>query len=153
MFFPIVFEYKNHLQYKNHLLISLFHPIPKFVLFLIFSNNFRSEEFQCKNKQCISIDNKCDGTPQCADLSDETEEACLRLVCPGHTFKCKYGACISRKGRCNGITECFDGSDESKEECGDTYVTPKNPIVTPPTPVTSSSTSSSKPRPPNVYTP
>ncbi|XP_044757881.1 uncharacterized protein LOC123316036 [Coccinella septempunctata] len=119
----------------------------------VLSSKCKSDEFQCKNKQCINADNKCDGTPHCSDLSDETEEACLKFPCPGYTFKCKYGACISRKGRCNGIFECFDGSDESRETCGDSFITPAVTQATSQTSVTPPTTSSGKPRPPNIFTP
>lgn len=55
---------------------------------------FRSDQFECNNGECIEIDSKCNGIPECQDASDETEELCLNIKCPGYTYKCRYGACV-----------------------------------------------------------
>lgn len=33
-------------------------------------------EFQCDNNQCINIEFRCDGTQDCTDNSDESENNC-----------------------------------------------------------------------------
>lgn len=77
----------------------------------------KSYQFQCKNGQCVSRSNKCNGAINCADGSDETSEACGNEACRSSFFRCKYGACLSAKVRCNGVQECADNSDEDPAIC------------------------------------
>jgi len=57
-------------------------------------NDARSDEFECRNGQCIEMDARCNGIEECTDKSDETEELCLNTDCPVYTYKCRYGACV-----------------------------------------------------------
>lgn len=51
----------------------------------------------------------CDGTADCADLSDET--SCF--YCTGESLLCtRDRSCIHPDQRCDGHADCSDGSDE-----------------------------------------
>lgn len=101
---------------------------------------FRSEdEMQCAtSKECINIEDMCDGQANCSDGSDETLELCGSNTCP-FGFRCAYGACVIEYARCNGTAECLDASDEAWESCGHTRKFPK--ITT----TTTTTTTTSKP--------
>ena len=42
-----------------------------FFTIVTFSASCTSTEFECNNHQCVPNINRCDGTPQCRDKSDE----------------------------------------------------------------------------------
>ncbi|XP_066991929.2 very low-density lipoprotein receptor [Anabrus simplex] len=71
--------------------------------------------FNCTSGECLPAEKVCDGTPDCADRSDETNITCIsRIVhCPAYAFICDYGACVDSDARCNGKIDCADASDEN----------------------------------------
>ncbi|KAL7642835.1 UNVERIFIED_CONTAM: hypothetical protein RMT77_006123 [Armadillidium vulgare] len=95
--------------------------------------------FLCTSGECISKEFLCDGSKECIDGSDETQDLCKYRSCSKsldyinedasdilsiqpssteQTFRCNYGACISRFFLCDGIKHCVaDGSDETEELC------------------------------------
>ncbi|RXG58161.1 Low-density lipoprotein receptor [Armadillidium vulgare] len=94
--------------------------------------------FLCTSGECISKEFLCDGSKECIDGSDETQDLCKYRSCSlldyinedasdilsiqpsstEQTFRCNYGACISRFFLCDGIKHCVaDGSDETEELC------------------------------------
>ncbi|XP_051792178.1 low-density lipoprotein receptor-related protein 2 [Erpetoichthys calabaricus] len=68
-----------------------------------------SNQFTCREGQCIPAPYQCDRIQDCKDGSDET--GCSYPSCPDQT--CANGACFSHSQRCNGILDCRDGSDEA----------------------------------------
>lgn len=78
------------------------------------SDGCSSNEFRCRNGDCISAIDKCDGAANCSDNSDETFEICRYVACPTYGFRCDYGACVARSKRCDGRQDCYDGSDEKR---------------------------------------
>ncbi|XP_050301092.1 vitellogenin receptor isoform X2 [Anthonomus grandis grandis] len=87
-------------------------------------NNCGAELFECSNKKCISSTWVCDGTDDCGDHSDESEEMCRNKTAKATLFsrfshvpcddgfRCKNGACISLKLLCDEKNDCYDESDE-----------------------------------------
>ena len=57
--------------------------------------------------ECISNTSRCNGVPQCFDLSDET--GCD--VCSLSQLRCG-SICISRNKICDGVPDCLDYTDE-----------------------------------------
>ncbi|XP_075222688.1 modular serine protease-like isoform X2 [Lycorma delicatula] len=80
----------------------------------------KSNEFQCRDGQCINMYVTCDGTPDCQDKSDETITQCNQenFGCHHQNFRCAYGACIDESSKCDGKVDCADGSDEDNMLCG-----------------------------------
>ncbi|XP_067615434.1 sortilin-related receptor-like isoform X2 [Eurosta solidaginis] len=72
---------------------------------------------KCRSGECISLSLFCDGTPHCADRSDETVEMCAHMNCTNTSFTCAYGACVPSTAHCDGRMDCVDGSDEIAEIC------------------------------------
>ncbi|XP_051886578.1 low-density lipoprotein receptor-related protein 6 isoform X2 [Pristis pectinata] len=72
------------------------------------------EHFTCTTGEvdCIPLDWRCDGYPECDDQSDE--QHCP--VCSDSQFQCASGQCIDAVFRCNGESNCQDKSDEEKCE-------------------------------------
>uniref|UniRef100_A0A0K8U515 Basement membrane-specific heparan sulfate proteoglycan core protein n=1 Tax=Bactrocera latifrons TaxID=174628 RepID=A0A0K8U515_BACLA len=71
----------------------------------------RAYQATCRDNQCIDKSQICDGTPHCADGSDE--ESCSHgLKCQPNQFMCRNSRCIDRIWRCDGEDDCFDNSDE-----------------------------------------
>ncbi|KOB52105.1 Pattern recognition serine proteinase, partial [Operophtera brumata] len=60
-----------------------------------------SGEFRCQDGSSITATSYCDGARDCADGSDETEDACVTNTCSGFLFRCAYGACVDRGATCN----------------------------------------------------
>nr|XP_049704047.1 modular serine protease-like isoform X1 [Helicoverpa armigera] len=77
----------------------------------------RKLEWQCKDGGCISSDEKCDGTKNCLDGSDETHALCRKMLCLPHLFRCTYGACVDGTAPCDKKTDCADSSDELIPKC------------------------------------
>lgn len=67
-----------------------------------------SREFRCRNEECIDASKRCDGVPDCRDVSDEY--GCPR--CREDEFECASGTCVSKMARCDGHNDCDDRSDE-----------------------------------------
>ncbi|KOB69380.1 Pattern recognition serine proteinase [Operophtera brumata] len=55
-----------------------------------------SGEFHCQDGSFIASGTQCDGARDCADGSDETEDACAAQTCAEGLFRCAYGACVDR---------------------------------------------------------
>jgi len=67
----------------------------------------RSNEFQCDNKQCIDVRERCDGDFNCIDDSDEED-----CDCPSSDFLCPSGQCIKPEELCDDKNNCEDEADE-----------------------------------------
>ncbi|XP_068626102.1 modular serine protease-like [Battus philenor] len=81
------------------------------------TSNCRKNQWQCRDRTCISFDGKCDGIVDCPDGSDETYPLCRKEKCQYNWFRCTYGACVDGTAPCNGIQECADNSDELLPRC------------------------------------
>ncbi|KAL0278971.1 UNVERIFIED_CONTAM: hypothetical protein PYX00_000631 [Menopon gallinae] len=82
-------------------------------------SNCQIEQFQCRNKKCVSDKWVCDKENDCGDESDEDPLLCDHwnpsresVVVRCHDFHCRSGECIPLHHVCNGVKNCHDGSDE-----------------------------------------
>ncbi|KAF2367999.1 Laminin EGF domain [Trinorchestia longiramus] len=66
--------------------------------------------FRCGTGLCIPARQKCDGTTNCQDYSDE--QNCDSVPCRADQFRCNDGGCLPFSQRCNNIYECREGEDE-----------------------------------------
>ncbi|CAF4219247.1 unnamed protein product, partial [Rotaria sp. Silwood2] len=76
--------------------------------------------FRCASGHCISNTSRCDGYPQCRDVSDEA--GCPPRFpngqyCPIDRFTCNNTLCINKNWVCDGDNDCHDNSDETIELC------------------------------------
>ncbi|XP_037931811.1 basement membrane-specific heparan sulfate proteoglycan core protein [Teleopsis dalmanni] len=69
-------------------------------------------EFECDYSQCIPIEKKCDGYPDCDDETDELDCPPFTEHCHENEFECDQNYCILRDQQCNGIKDCNDATDE-----------------------------------------
>lgn len=86
---------------------------PKIQLcFSILEHECRTDQFKCKNNECIVISWQCDGYPDCVDQSDEGDH-CFSRTCDSWEFRCNStGQCIPWNWVCDGRADCQDGADE-----------------------------------------
>merc|ERR1712071_720564 len=73
-------------------------------------------EYRCSDNSCIPVGWMCDGSPDCADSSDErdcTGSALDVAQCQEGQFRCQDGlSCIPMHRVCDGSNHCRDNSDE-----------------------------------------
>ncbi|KAL4221167.1 hypothetical protein ACF0H5_019426 [Mactra antiquata] len=81
-----------------------------------------SNEWKCKNGDCIPASYYCDGQKDCYDGTDEYNCKDTRVSCSSNEFLCGNGQqCIPYQFVCNFVNDCGDNSDEAA--CGPSPVT------------------------------
>ncbi|XP_016107771.1 low-density lipoprotein receptor-related protein 2a [Sinocyclocheilus grahami] len=71
--------------------------------------------FRCGTGRCIPASQRCDGTTDCSDNSDEI--GCPQPTCESAQFQClSDGECIPQHWVCDDEEDCEDGSDE-RQHC------------------------------------
>lgn len=81
-------------------------------------------QFQCANRrQCVAADQRCDGSAQCQDGSDERDCDNDQVTpCPPDHIQCEDLTCVDVRRRCDGHHDCPGGVDEQQcrdHECED----------------------------------
>uniref|UniRef100_K1PKN2 Papilin n=1 Tax=Magallana gigas TaxID=29159 RepID=K1PKN2_MAGGI len=71
-----------------------------------------NQDFRCRSGQCVDVRRRCDGVPDCTDMSDEDSTMCAPVTtCPEGYFRCADRSCVDGR-RCDGRQDCADNSDE-----------------------------------------
>ncbi|XP_072180900.1 low-density lipoprotein receptor-related protein 2-like [Diadema setosum] len=80
------------------------------------------DQFTCPSGDCVSLDSRCDGVPDCPTTPDD-EFNCpdaMLTNCRVDYVRCPRSGnniCISPSMRCDGNDDCFDNSDEDSDYC------------------------------------
>uniref|UniRef100_A0A8C2DL15 Low density lipoprotein receptor-related protein 2a n=1 Tax=Cyprinus carpio TaxID=7962 RepID=A0A8C2DL15_CYPCA len=78
--------------------------------------------FRCGTGRCIPASQRCDGTTDCSDNSDEI--GCPQPTCESAQFQClSDGECIPQHWVCDDEEDCEDGSDE-RQHCREYTLSP-----------------------------
>uniref|UniRef100_A0A671PYM9 EGF-like domain-containing protein n=1 Tax=Sinocyclocheilus anshuiensis TaxID=1608454 RepID=A0A671PYM9_9TELE len=78
--------------------------------------------FRCGTGRCIPASQRCDGTTDCSDNSDEF--GCPEPTCESAQFQClSDGECIPQHWVCDDEEDCEDGSDE-RQHCREYSLSP-----------------------------
>uniref|UniRef100_A0A672MY84 Low-density lipoprotein receptor-related protein 2-like n=1 Tax=Sinocyclocheilus grahami TaxID=75366 RepID=A0A672MY84_SINGR len=78
--------------------------------------------FRCGTGRCIPASQRCDGTTDCSDNSDEF--GCPEPTCESAQFQClSDGECIPQHWACDDEEDCEDGSDE-RQHCREYSLSP-----------------------------
>ncbi|ESO07663.1 hypothetical protein HELRODRAFT_75816, partial [Helobdella robusta] len=73
-----------------------------------------SNEHQCRNGRCISMDFLCDGIHDCPEKDDESDQVLLNRSCPNDLVYCEITKkCMKSSQMCDRYQDCPDDSDES----------------------------------------
>ncbi|XP_026472209.1 low-density lipoprotein receptor isoform X2 [Ctenocephalides felis] len=87
----------------------------------------RPDQFQCKDRTCISGHLQCNGHQECADGSDEHNCTTPVPRCdPKTQFDCGGNVCIPLSKVCDGKQDCPMSEDEPEGKCGQNECTVNN---------------------------
>ncbi|XP_055635671.1 basement membrane-specific heparan sulfate proteoglycan core protein isoform X6 [Toxorhynchites rutilus septentrionalis] len=89
------------------------------LLQIIHAQECGEDEFSCHDKNCIPLEQKCDGQEDCRNGEDEMD--CDE--CSSNAFLCNGGRCITSNNVCDGVKHCPGGEDEDciteDNQCGE----------------------------------